>query len=91
MTLLLGLAAQRHALAHALDAVRAPSHHDALLGHAQACEQCLQFAAVDAAAAAADAPSMPPAAGSPPAAMPPVPKRAECFTAYGARAPPRAG
>jgi hypothetical protein len=90
-TLLLGLAAQRHALAHALHAVQAPVHQDALLGHAPACEQCLQFAAVDAAAVASTAVSLPSWAAPAPLGVARLPERAEPFTAYGSRAPPRVG
>lgn len=89
--LLLGLAAQRHALAHALHAVQAPVHQDALLGHSQACEQCLQFAAADAAAVGAAVPPLPVWAGTALLGAAPLPARAERFTAYGSRAPPRAG
>ncbi len=90
-TLLLGLAAQRHALAHALNALQGPNHQEVWLGHAQACEHCLQFAAADAAAVAADSLSLPTRASPTPADVVRLPRRTEPFTAYGSRAPPRIG
>jgi hypothetical protein len=90
-TLLLGLAAQRHALGHAFAALHAPAHHDAWLGHAQACDQCLQFAAADAAAVASST-TMPPAREPALEATSWQPAlRTQRFTAYVSRAPPGAG
>lgn len=89
-TLALGLLAQRHALGHALHAVHGLAGQDAWLGHAQACEQCLQFAAVDAAAVATALPMLPARAEAPLVRLVPQAQRAERFSAYASRAPPHA-
>jgi hypothetical protein len=88
-TLWLTLAAQRHALEHALHAMHAAAAPDEGLDRAKACEQCLQFAAVDA--AAVSAPDFPqcPALGTDEMAHAAPALRADRFTAYGSRAPPR--
>jgi hypothetical protein len=90
--LLLGLAAQHHALSHALKAVQATAaHQDAMAGHAQTCEQCLQFAAFEAAAPGADPAPLPEWPGGFDAPSAAVQARAEAFTAYISRAPPQRG
>jgi hypothetical protein len=90
-TLALGLLAQRHALGHALHAMQGSAGQDAWLGHAQACEQCLQFAAVDAAAIATATPMPPARAHALPARLASWTQRSERFSAYVSRAPPHAG
>lgn len=90
-TLLLGLAAQRHALGHAFDAMHAPAQQDAWLGHTQACDQCLQFAAADAAAVACAVPALPALGPTPQPACSQQVRRAQRFTAYVSRAPPSGG
>jgi hypothetical protein len=87
-TLWFGFAAQQHALAHALSSLHAPAPHDVLAGHAQACEQCLQFAAAHAAAVPTVLSWQPPAAQGHVDARIAPPRRAEAFTAYTSRAPP---
>ncbi len=84
--LLLGFAAQRHALWHALNSL---AQHDPLAGHTLACDQCLQFAAADAALPSAAAAVPPPAPPKSVAGVMTLDLRGPAFTAYAARAPPR--
>jgi len=86
----LGLVAQYHGLSHALQAVQASAHGDPQAEHAQACEQCLKFAAFSGAVAAHVAPLLLHGCcdGIEPSALVP-PGRAKAFTAYVSRAPPR--
>jgi len=87
-TLWLGVGAQLHGLSHALQAVQAPAHKEALVAHAQACEQCLLYAALDG-AAPTPASSLPAVATASPArTAPAAPDRVAVFTAYASRAPP---
>jgi hypothetical protein len=91
---LLGLQAQLHGLSHAVQAlqeVQASASQEPLAAHAQPCDQCLLFAALDGAAPA-------PAAGLPAVATdqtactaPALPLRAAAFAAYASRAPPGLG
>lgn len=86
--LLLGLAAQRHGLSHAIEAVQWQAHGHAADAHAKACEQCLQFAAchgvpVDIALL------LLPDTRQTPSSAPGIPARpADPFSAYISRAPP---
>jgi hypothetical protein len=89
--LLLGAGAQLHGLAHALQATQAvqtAAEHGTAAAHAQACEQCLQYAAIDGAMPTAAAPAA--LAGNASHAGPePVTTRfAATFVAYLSRAPP---
>ena len=90
--LLLGAFAQLHGLSHALQAAQqARSHHDAAAAHSQACEQCLQYAALDAALPATAANSVWTAAPPMAYAEPPSTQRVATFDAYRSRGPPKAG
>ncbi len=89
--LLLGLAAQLHGLSHSLQAVQASTHKDALAAHAQACEQCLQFAALDGAAPAQSAAPLSLPCDAQERADSAAPLRTAAFTAYVSRAPPELG
>jgi len=89
--LLLGVGAQLHALSHSLQAVQASAHKDPLAAHTQACEQCLQFAALDAGMPAHAAALLPVPCVADLCTVPPVPLRASAFTAYASRAPPSLG
>ena len=89
--LLLGVGAQLHALSHSLQAVQASAHKDPLAAHTQACEQCLQFAALDAGMPAHAAALLPVTGVAERCAMPTTPLRAAAFTAYASRAPPLLG
>jgi chaperone required for assembly of F1-ATPase len=89
--MLLGVGAQLHALSHALKAAQATTHSDPLAAHTQACDQCLQFAALDGAATAstAAAPAVAIAEGRHAAPAPRL--HAARFSAYRSRAPPAPG
>jgi hypothetical protein len=89
--LLAGIRAQLHALSHALQAVQTAAPREALAAHAPACEQCLQFAALDGAAPAHCAGLASPASVASQCGTPVAPQRAAVFAAYVARAPPRLG
>jgi hypothetical protein len=90
--LLLPLGAQLHATAHALKSLQQASHSQSQAPHAQgACDDCLLFAAIGAAAPAhAVVPQFAAAAATATQRDAPLP-RPEAFTAYASRAPPRAG
>ena len=86
--LLLGLGSQLHGLAHALQATQAAAHHGTAAVHAQACEQCVQYAALDGAAPIDAGEGF--LAGHAPQAQAepqPAPAAAACV-AYRSRAPP---
>ena len=89
--LLLGVSAQLHGLSHSLQAVQASAHKDPLAGHAQACEQCLLFAALDGAAPTHPAVPLCPPCGTSECTEPATLLRAAAFTAYVSRAPPQLG
>jgi hypothetical protein len=89
--LLLGVGAQLHALSHSLQAVQASAHKDPLAAHTQACEQCLQFAALDAGMPAHAAALPPVSCVADRCAVRATPLRASAFTAYLSRAPPPLG
>jgi hypothetical protein len=89
--LLLGVRAQLHGLSHALQAVQASAHKDALAAHAQACDQCLQFAALDGAAPLHWAAPLSLACDAGECALHVAPLRAAAFAAYISRAPPQLG
>ncbi len=93
--MLLSLGAPLHGLSHALQTLKAlavPAHDEPLALQTTACDQCLQFAALEGAGPApaviAPAPSGRAAgAGTLPATRP----SAAVFTAYISRAPPAIG
>jgi hypothetical protein len=89
--MLLGVGAQLHALTHALQAVQATTHTDPLTAHTQACDQCLQFAALDGAATASAAAALPVAVEVGQCTAPASRLHAALFTAYRSRAPPPLG
>jgi hypothetical protein len=90
--LLLGAGAQLHGLSHALEAAQqAKSHHDTAAAHSQVCEQCLQYAALDAAMPTIDATGLWTTATQSAYLAPPSTQRAATFAAYRSRAPPRIG
>lgn len=86
--LVIGLAAQQHALSHALAEVHAAAKHQAPAGSELACDQCLQFCGTDGLlSVCAVGLTVAGAAGCfAGERMPPA--RAEVFTAYTSRAPP---
>lgn len=86
--LLLGAGAQLHGLAHALQATQAAAEHGAAAAHAQACEQCLQYAAIDGAMPTAAAPEDPSGDASHAGPEPVTTRGAATFVAYRSRAPP---
>lgn len=88
---LLGAGAQLHGLAHAVQATQAAAHRDGAVAHTQACEQCLQYAALDGASRVADTAHIAPAAGLPASAEPGKAQRAATVIAYRSRAPPSNG
>ena len=89
--LLLGVSAQLHGLSHSLQAVEASAQKDPLAAHAQACEQCLQFAALDGGIPVHAAPPVPATCAAVACAVPVASLRASAFTAYASRAPPPLG
>jgi hypothetical protein len=89
--LLLGAGAQLHSLAHAVQATQAAAHHDGAAAHTQACEQCLQYAALDGALRTAEAARITPVAGLPTSTAPGKTQRAATVVAYRSRAPPTNG
>lgn len=92
-TVLLGIGAQLHGLSHSLQAVQASAHKDVqAAAHAQACEQCLQFAAIDGGLAAHVAAAwVAVAADAVGLGVPVARPRATVFVAYASRAPPLRG
>lgn len=86
--LLLGLSAQLHGLSHSLLAVQASANQEPWVAHAQLCEQCLAFAALDGAVPAPAGAPLPAACAAAEHAKPAVAARAAAFTAYASRAPP---
>jgi hypothetical protein len=88
-TLWLGFLTQQHALSHALNTLHSAPPHDALAGHTQACEQCLQLAAATAAPPAVGVAWLPPVASGLVVDTIRLPWRTEAFSAYVSRAPPR--
>lgn len=89
--LLLGVGAQLHALSHALQAVQPTTHSDPLAAHTQACDQCLQFAALDGAATASAEAAPAVATLESRSAAPALRLHAARFSAYRSRAPPALG
>lgn len=90
--LLLGLGAQLHGLSHVLQALNASTHDEPVALQAPACDQCLQFAALEGATPAPAAALLPRAAGTAPAGTAPAMRlRAAAFSAYRSRAPPARG
>lgn len=86
---LLGAGAQLHGLAHALQATQAAAtEHGAAAAHAQACEQCLQYAAIDGAIPTAAAPAALSGNGSQAGPEPVETRPAATFVVYRSRAPP---
>ena len=88
---LLGTGALLHGLAHAVQATQAAAHREGAVAHTQACEQCLQYAAVDGALPSVEAASTTPAAGLPASGEPGKAQRAATVIAYRSRAPPSEG
>jgi hypothetical protein len=86
--LLLGAGAQLHGLAHALQATQAAAEHGAAAAHAQACEHCLQYAAIDGAMPVAAAPAALSGNGSQAGPESVTTRHAATFVAYLSRAPP---
>lgn len=89
--LLLGGGAQLHGLAHALQAAQAAIHHDPATSHAQACEQCLQYAAIDGALPAPVSATPTPWVAAEAHREARTPLHAATFVAFRSRAPPSAG
>ena len=86
--LLLGLGSQLHGLAHALQATQAAAHHGAAGAHTQACDQCVQYAALDGAAPVDSGRGIPPAHVLQTLVEPRSPQAAAARVAYRSRAPP---
>jgi hypothetical protein len=89
--LLLGAGAQLHGLAHAVQAAQAAqavAEHGATAAHAQACEQCLQYAAIDGAMPVAAAQGALSGSASRAGPEPVTTRVAATFVAYRSRAPP---
>lgn len=86
--LLLGLGSQLHGLAHALQATQAATHHGAAGAHTHACDQCVQYAALDGAAPVDAGRDLPPAHVLQTLVEPRSPHAAAARVAYRSRAPP---
>lgn len=89
--LVLGVTSQLHGLAHAVKAAEEAAHHKALVAHLQACDECLQYAALDAALPAGNAAGVATGGASDASAEPRSTQREATTVVYRSRAPPAAG
>jgi hypothetical protein len=93
--MLLSLGAPLHGLSHALHTLKAlalPAHDEPLTLQTTACDQCLQFAALEGAGPATAVIALAPAGRAAGMDIPPATRpSAAVFTAYISRAPPAIG